>query len=168
MENNKKTALAVVVILSFILMLTGCESLRRKFTRKRKSREPQDQMIIVPRDYSAHPFPSDVMYKQYFIYWKSWNQELITSLNDYSSYKKILDCVEQAIMNLKKMATYLNEDKSKELEAYIKKTEDLKTQVVASKTMPPSRMTMLRYDAERILSSVNRLFDLKKMKEHLK
>ena len=125
-------------------------------------------MIIVPRDYSAHPYPSDVMYKQYFIYWKSWNQELITSLNDYSSYKKILDCTEQAIINLKKMATYLNEVKSKELEVYIKKTEDLKAQVVASKAMPPSRMAMLRYDAERILSSVNRLFDLKKMKDNLK
>ncbi|MEK7849973.1 MAG: hypothetical protein AAB213_04090 [Candidatus Omnitrophota bacterium] len=168
MENKKKRMLVFVVILSGIFMLTGCESLRKKFTRKRKSRESQDQMIIVPRDYSAHPFPSDVMYKQYFIYWKSWNQELITSLNDYSSYKKILDCVEQAIMNLKKMTTYLNEDKSKELDVYIKKTEALKTQIVASKAMPPSRMTMLRYDAERILSSVNRLFDLKKMKEHLK
>lgn len=168
MENKRKRTLVFVVILSGIFMLTGCESIRKKFTRKRKDRESQDQMIIVPRDYSAHPFPSDVMYKQYFIYWKSWNQELITSLNDYSSYKKILDCVEQAIINLKKMATYLNEDKSKELEVYIKRTEDLKTQIVASKAMPPSRMTMLRYDAERILSSVNRLFDLKKMKEHLK
>ncbi len=168
MGNSKKKMLVLVVILSGIFMLTGCESLRKKFTRKRKSKDSQEQMIIVPRDYSAHPYPSDVMYKQYFIYWKSWNQELITSLNDYSTYKKIVDCVEQSIINLKKMATYLNEDKAKALEVYVKKTEDLKTQIQAAKAMPPSRMTMLRYDAERILSSVNRLFDLKKMKEYLK
>ncbi|OIO35654.1 MAG: hypothetical protein AUJ74_05400 [Candidatus Omnitrophica bacterium CG1_02_44_16] len=168
MDNKEKITLVFVVIISCIFMTTGCESLRKKFTRKRKNRESQEQMIIVPRDYSAHPFPSDVMYKQYFIYWKSWNQELVTSLNDYSSYKKILDCVEQAIMNLKKMAAYLNEAKSKELEVYIKKTEGLKTQIQAAKAMPPSRMAMLRYDAERILSSVNRLYDLKKMKDSLK
>jgi dsDNA-binding SOS-regulon protein len=149
-------------------MLTGCENIRKKFTRKRKSKDSQEQMIIVPRDYSAHPFPSDVMYKQYFIYWKSWNQELITSLNDAASHKKIVDCVEQSIINLNKMVTYLNEEKAKELSVYVKKTEDLKKEIIAAKAMPPSRMTMLRYDAERILSSVNRLFDLRKMKEHLK
>jgi dsDNA-binding SOS-regulon protein len=151
-----------------VSLLTGCESLRKKFTRKKKSTETQEVMIITPRDYSAHPFTSDVLYKQYFIYWKSWNQELITSLTDGSSYKKVLDCVDQSLVNIKKMETYLKEDKAKELEVYVKKTEDLKNQIMESKSLPSAFVNNLRYSAERILSSVNRLFDLSKMKDHLK
>ena len=168
MKNRRSAYLVFLVIISCILLSAGCESLAKKFTRKRKPKESQEQMIIVPRDYSAHPFPSDVMYKQYFIYWKSWNQELVNCINDAASYKKIIDCAEQALLNLKKMATYLNEDKAKELDVYIKKTESLKADIIAATTMPPARLNLLRYSAERILSSVNRQFDLRKMKDHLK
>lgn len=160
--------LIFILIFSCIWFLTGCESLQRKFTRKRKTQETQEEMIIVPRDYSAHPFPNDVLYKQYFIYWKSWNQELVSSLNDYATYKKILDCVEQAIINLKKMSSYLKDEKAKELEVYIKKTEDLKNEVQETKAMLPYHYNSLRYKADRILSSVNRQFDLTKMKGFLK
>ena len=130
-----------------IFFLTGCESLRKKFTRKKKITESQEVMIITPRDYSAHPFPSDVLYKQYFIYWKSWNQELITSLSDGSSYKKVLDCVDQSLINIKKMETYLQEDKAKELGVYVKKTEDLKGQIMQNKSLLPAFINNLRYSA---------------------
>jgi hypothetical protein len=66
------------------------------------------------------------------------------------------------------METYLKEDKAKELEVYVKKTEDLKNQIMESKSLPSAFVNNLRYSAERILSSVNRLFDLSKMKDHLK
>ena len=168
MKTKKSCFLSFILIFSCILVLTGCETLRKKFTRKKKRRETEEVMVITPRDYSAHPFPNDVLYKQYFVYWKSWNQELVASLNDRDSDKKILDCVEQAIINLKKMATYLKEEKAKELDVYIKKTEDLKNEIIEAKGMPPSRLNLLRYKAERILSSVNRQFDSSKMKGFLK
>lgn len=151
-----------------VFLLTGCESLRKKFTRKKKGTEIQEVMVITPRDYSAHPLASDVLYKQYFIYWKSWNQELINGLTDGSSYKKVLDCADQSLVNIKKMETYLKEDKAKELEVYVKKTEDLKNQIMENKSLLPAFVNNLRYSAERILSSVNRLFDLSKMKDRLK
>jgi hypothetical protein len=168
MKRDAQKALVGAGILICVFLLTGCESLRKKFTRKRKNVETEEPMVIAPRDYSAHPFPSDVLYKQYFVYWKSWNQELVVSLNDLASYKKIVDCVEQSLVNLKKMQSYLNEAKAVEIEVYIKKTEDLKATIERVKNLPPVRMTSLRYDADRILSSVNRLFDLKKMRDHLK
>lgn len=168
MKKDSQKALIGVGVLMCIFLLTGCETLRKKFTRKRKKAETEEPMVIVPRDYSAHPFPSNVLYKQYFVYWKSWNQELVSSLNDLASYKKIVDCVEQSLVNLKKMQTYLNEAKAAEIEVYVKKTEDLKATIERVKNLPPVRMTVLRYDADRILSSVNRQFDLKKMKDYLK
>lgn len=157
-----------VLLFSFILFLTGCESLRKKFTRMKPKTQPQEEMIITPRDYDANPLPKDVLYKQYFIYWKSWNQELVTSLNDQSSLKKIEDCIEQAVVNLNKMATYLSDEKAKELTVFAKETEALKTELDQAASMIPSQLISLRYKAERILSSINRKFDLTKMKPFLK
>lgn len=168
MNNKKQIFLRLFVIGCALCFLTGCETLKRKFTRQRKTKQTQEEMIIVPRDYSAHPFPNDVLYKQYFVYWKSWNQELITALNDQAPYKKILDCADQALVNLRKMAAYLQEDKAKALGVFVRETEQLKVDIVASESMPPARLVSLRYQAERILSSVNRQFDLRKMKDFLK
>ena len=165
---DQKILLGIVLIFFCLWSAQGCESLRKKFTRTKKNQEPQEQVIIVPRDYSAHPFPSDVLYKQYFVYWKSWNQELVTSLNDADPYKKIMDCVQQAAIDLKKMATYLVDEKARSLEVYVKQTEDLKNDIEMARAMPTSQMNLLRYKAERILSSVNRQFDPRKMKDFLK
>ena len=168
MKKNIPFLTCFVLLFSFILLLTGCESLRRKFTRMKKKTQPQEEMIITPRDYDANPLPKDVLYKQYFVYWKSWNQELVTSLNDQAPLKKIKDCVEQAIANLKKMATYLSDEKAKELTVFTKETEALKVEIDQAASMPPSQLISLRYKAERILSSINRKFDLTKMRPYLK
>lgn len=168
MMRDKKILLGFVLIFFCLWSAQGCESLRKKFTRTKKTQGPQEQVIIVPRDYSAHPFPNDVLYKQYFVYWKSWNQELVTSLNDADSYRKIVDCVQQAEVDLKKMSTYLNDEKAKQLGIYIKQTGDLKSDIEKARSMPTSQMISLRYKAERILSSVNRQFDPHKMKDSLK
>ncbi|MFH0877145.1 MAG: hypothetical protein V1863_02850 [Candidatus Omnitrophota bacterium] len=168
MNNRKRIFKKVLVIGCVFFLLTGCETLKRKFTRKRTTKDTQEEMVIVPRDYNAHPYPNDVLYKQYFVYWKSWNQELVTALNDQAPYKKILDCADQALVNLRKMETYLQQEQAKALEVFVKQTEQLKKDIVASENMPPARLISLRYQAERILSNVNRQFDLRKMKEFLK
>jgi hypothetical protein len=167
-REKPKILLGLAAIFFLMFLLTGCETLRRKFTRQKKSQKVQEVMIVSPRDYSAHPFPSDVLYKQYFVYWKSWNQELVSSLNDRAPDIKVIDCAEQAIANLKKMATYLNDPKAKELNIYIKQTEDIKSGVLEARGLPPAQANNLRYKSERILSSVNRKFDLTKMKPYLK
>ena len=168
MIKYRKMAVVVILFVSSVFLLSGCETLRKKFTRKRKNKESTETVVIVPRDYSAHPFPNDVLYKQYFVYWKSWNQELVSSLSEAENYKKIDECVDQSLANMKKMQAYLKEEKGKEFEVFVKKTEVLKEEIMAAKNMPPSRMNILRYSADRILSNVNRNFDLKKMKDHLK
>jgi hypothetical protein len=165
---NKNVLVVIAYVLVCILCLAGCESLQKKFTRKKKMTGPKEEMVIVPRDYEANPLPSDVRYKQYFVYWKSWNQELVTAINDQAPFKKIVSCVEQAKTNLTKMVTLLKEEKAKELEVYLNQTEVLRLQIENAKTLPSSYMGNLRYTAERILSNVNRLFDMSKMREYLK
>ncbi|MFA5038457.1 MAG: hypothetical protein WC732_02120 [Candidatus Omnitrophota bacterium] len=163
-----KKYLSVVLVVAFIVSSAGCETLRKKFIRKRKTPQSREAMIITPRDYSAHPFPNHVLYRQYFTYWKAWNQELVTALNDRASHKKVVDCMDQALINLKKMSTYLLEDKAKSLAAYIQQSEALMSRIQAVPGLPQAEAMRFRYTAERILSSVNRQFDPTDMKNHLK
>lgn len=157
-----------VLLLFCFSCVAGCETLRKKFTRKKKSPASQEAVIVSPRDYGAHPFPSDVMYKQYFAYWKSWNQELVSALIDRASDKKVLDCADQAVMNLKKMASYLQEEQANQLNVYVKKTEDLKEEMAAARAMLAMTPYRYRYAADRILSEVNRKFDFRHMKDFLR
>lgn len=145
--------------------LCGCETLEKKFTRKRKPKGNTEDVVLAPRDYSAHPFSSDILYKQYFVYWKSWNQELVRALGERASQKKVVDCLEQSLVNIKKMKSYLVADKKTALLTYEQKLESMKNFVTQKVSLLPSQLDSLRYDAERILSSVNRIYDPRKMKE---
>jgi hypothetical protein len=166
--SRRRWVLGLVIFASLSIFMTGCESLRRKFTRVNKGSESKETMVITPRDYSAHPFTNDVLYRQYFTYWKSWNQELVRSLDERASHKKILDCVKQCLINLKKMKSYLNDDQAPKLDVFVQKTELMMQQIEAAPNLLPSQFNSFRYDAERILSSVNRQFDARKMKDAVK
>jgi len=156
-----------ILLLAVLMTLTGCESLRRKFTRRTRRNAKQEEMIIVPRDYSEHPFPNDVLYQQYFTYWKAWNQEWIGSLNDRNSIKKILSCGEQTLANIEKMGSYLQEEKKKELDVYIEKTRALTEEIGTHKNLLPSQYTGFRYRAERLLKAVHRAFSMRHVEDAL-
>jgi hypothetical protein len=158
-----------VLVLAVLLTVSGCESFRRKFTRtKKRGKAAEETIIVAPRDYSAHPFPNDVMYKQYFTYWKAWNQEWVVSLNDKDSHKKIVGCAEQSLANLEKMRTYLVEEKQKELDVFVEKTRALKDEIAAHKSLMPSQYASYQYRAERVLSAVNRQFDMRHVSESIR
>lgn len=166
--NGMGRCAAVACGLVFCVSSMGCETLKKKFTRKRRRPEAQEVMIVSPRDYSSHPFPAEVLYKQYFVYWKSWQQELVSNIGDRASHKKIVDCAEQALVNLRKMSAYLDDAKAAELATYILEMEALKAEIVEAKNFPDARLNSLRYKAERILSNVSRKFDRTKMKDFIR
>lgn len=167
---QRKHPLTVFIILCCCLsLLTGCEAIRRKFTRKRKTIENKEEVVIVPRDYDEHPFPPDALYKQYFAYWKAWNQELIGSLSDpEESYKRIMSSSQQSIVNLKKMCSYLTDEKAKGLNDYVAKLEKIQAEIQKAHNLSADRRRILRYKVSRIYSCVNRDYDYTKTKNFLK
>jgi hypothetical protein len=123
--------------------------------------------VITPRDYDAHPIPNDVLYKQYFYYWKSWNDELVAALSERETSKKIVFSAEQTLSHLVKMRSYLKEEKGKDLDLLIEEARSLSGAIIASPVMLPSQYDAFRYRAERLLARVNRGFDSRKVKEML-
>ena len=157
-----------ILVLAAVLALSGCETLRRKFSRRKTRKAAEETMIVAPRDYSEHPFPNDVLYQQYFTYWKAWNQEWVGSLTDKDSLKKIASCGEQTLVNLEKMATYLREEKRGELDVHVEKTRALHEEIGKHTSLLPSQYNIYRTRAERILSAVNRQFDMRHVKDAIR
>jgi hypothetical protein len=162
-----KSVTGFCCVVMSVSVLCGCEALERKFTRTPRSKV-QEEMIVSPRNYSAHPFTNDVLYRQSFVYWKSWQQELMKVLSEDSSHKKLLDCVDQSILNLEKMASYLNDEKALELKKEVSKMVEIKLEIMKTPTMSRSSLNLLKYKASRVLNIVNRGYDLTKIRAFLK
>ena len=117
-----------IVILSifFIVSLTGCEAFVRKFTRKpNKEMLPREEMVLVPEEYKGPNMTKEELYRQYFLFWKSWHDELIESLAQKKSKKKQINCAQEMLKNLYSMADMLVPKKEKELEFYIGEAKNL-------------------------------------------
>jgi len=110
----------------FILLdLAGCESFARKFTRKSKKANQPVEMVLVPEEYKGPDMTKEELYRQYFLFWKSWQDELENALTQKASLKKKVDCIQEALKNLVNMRGMLVADMQKNLDVYINKTTEL-------------------------------------------
>jgi len=123
---SRKKAYFYLFIFYFLLFnIIGCEAFVRKFTRKSKKADQTVEMVLEPQEYTAAQLSKEELYRQYFLYWKSWHDELLNALAYKASGKKQIDCAQEAMKNLVNMSRLLNEDKRRKLEMYISKLEGL-------------------------------------------
>ena len=103
-----------------ILTLTGCEAFVRKFTRKPKQENlPTEEMVLVPQEYQAPQMSKEETYRKFFLYWKSWQDELMDALTYGSNSKKQIGCANEAINNLKELRGLLAAGAQERLDVYI-------------------------------------------------
>lgn len=122
----------ILLVTSYLLLVTliGCDAFVRKFTRKpKKENLPQEEMILAPEEYKGPQMTKEEAYRQYFLFWKSWHDELIESLLQRRSQKKQIDCAEEAIKNLINLRVLLSIDMQKNLDVYILKLKELQDQI---------------------------------------
>jgi hypothetical protein len=137
MKSNlgKKEIFNFLVFLSVIFLLgnlCGCESFVRKFTRKPKTEDkPREDLVLEPEEYKGPNLTKEQLYRKYLGYWKSWQDELITAFLNNGTYKKRVDCIEQAIKNLEQLRKMLNPDKQKIMDDYLNRMQALKDRVVS-------------------------------------
>jgi len=121
MRKNKIFAMAMLAIFTLVLAGCGSDAFNRKFIRKKKQAEGP------PEIYNIQPFekPANTeIYQHAFLYWKSWESELLNalSLSGYprtANILKIQDCIGSAVSSLTDMESCLNEQKAMELDFYI-------------------------------------------------
>jgi hypothetical protein len=145
--------------------MIGCDAFVRKFTRKpKKENLPEQELVLAPEEYKAPQVTKEELYRQYLLYWKSWQDELITSLSyDGTNHKKQVDCANESIKNIKSLRELLSTEKQKKLDTYIAQLENLKESV--SKDTYGDNIIVNRTTAERIKRNILRDFSYRKVKD---
>ena len=116
-----RNMVAGVVIVS--LVVSGCESLRKKFTRqKKKDSEQSDQFIPVlePEQYPEKVYSPANDYKYHFSLWQVWQKELSTAVFERESNKRQLYMLNQAIVQVDALKKLVGAEKQSGLEEVLK------------------------------------------------
>jgi len=161
-----KKALCVLLSGFLLLDLAGCESFVRKFTRKSKKTEQAVEMVLTPEEYKGPNLSKEELYRQYFLYWKAWQDELINALTQKASLKKKLDCAQQAMKNLVNMKMQMLPQAQKNFDPAIARLGDLLASM-KSDTYGSDDIANLR-EAEQIKLNIQRDFSYPKVRNYLK
>jgi hypothetical protein len=144
----------------------GCEAFVRKFTRKPKKEDlPQEEMVLAPEEYKGPQMSTEELFRQYFLFWKSWQDEIITSLSGKLSHKRQLSCTEEALKNLNNLKELLNQEMQKKIDIYIGQLGELRTLI--AQDVYSNNASFYIQKAERIKRNVLRDFSYQKIKDYL-
>ncbi len=161
-----KSILCFCLSLLIIFELVGCDAFVRKFTRKKKKDNmPQEEMVVSPQEYPAPVLSKEQLYRKYFLYWQSWQDELIEALLYPTSRKRMLDCADQSIQNLKYMQVMLNDKAKAKLDNYINQMQGLRSMIDGD--IYNQQVVYERSTAERVRRDIFRDFPYHKIKDKL-
>ena len=151
-----------IIILILCASIAGCAGLERKFARKKKQEE-RPTPIVTTYDYAKDERVGE-LYKKRFLFWKSWQGELIDRMGD--TYKKRTECYDELMQNLTEMQKYLNDEKYKELEVFITeiKSVDQDVKKIGLRGSERYRITQL---LERTKRLIDKRFSYTKVKDFL-
>jgi len=169
MTNAKYIFKKIFFLTTICCLLTtvlGCESFARKFTRKSKKSDVAVEMVLTPQEYQGPQMTKEEIYRQYYLYWGAWQDELINALAQKLSLKKKVDCAQEALKNLVNMKMMLVVDAQKNFDFEITRFNDLLAYIKSD--LYGSGDSRNLQTAQRIKSSVHRNFIYPKIKNYLK
>lgn len=161
----KKRIAVTAIVLPLILMLSGCEAFVRKFTRKSKKEGVREELVLTPEEYAPPKKSPEELYRDSFLYWKSWHDELITSLQYGNNHKKQMDCMQEAMKNLNQMRALLKPAKQQELDVYIGRMKLLQAEIARDSF--GMRVPLNTANAERIRKGIIKNFSFPGIKGSL-
>ena len=107
------------------LVLPGCASVQKKFTRKPKEPAYRRSVMVVEKGPFQKPFSNEYYYKSHYTMWESWHGELIEDIG--GNRKKVSRDAEETYGRLRDLSNYLKPQKKERLEillADLKKITD--------------------------------------------
>lgn len=157
-----KRLLALALIVPLLLNVTGCETMRKKFTRKKKAPVKAPRIYQVKR-YEVKPTPE--LYKKHYVHWMTWHSELLRVLGE--NHKKDLSCMEGITSNLNDMRNILVPEKGDVLKTHIDKLLKVR-QILISEDLTTFNKDYIRRVLEAEDRAIKREFSYDKVKDSLK
>jgi len=125
--------LRTILILSTIYCLLstslcGCEAFRKKFVCKPK-KEKEVEVIVHTQEYVSE-YSTEETYKKYFLFWRTWHEELLNSLSAQNgNRKKRVFAAKKIVENLQQMRQLLLPEKQNRLDIYISEQKGIVRQL---------------------------------------
>jgi len=154
-----------ILLLIFLINLTGCEAFVRKFTRKSKKDRAPEEMVLVPEEWTGPKMSKEEIYRRYYNFWQSWQEELVNVLTQKASLKKRVDCAQQSIKNLSGMRSMLSLTKQKQLDVYLNLMNNLLASIQADTYGTANNSN--RQKAERVKRNIMQYFSYPDIKGDL-
>jgi hypothetical protein len=159
---GRRRFLMWVFISILCISFAGCAGLQRKFTRKKK-KEERPVPVITTYDY-AKDLRVDELYKKHFLYWRTWQDELIERMED--TYKKRIECYDNAVIHLMEIRGYLRDTKAEELEPFLKEIKSIDPDI-RKKVLSKSEIYRMRHMLEITRRQIDKRFCYSKVKDSL-
>ena len=93
----------------FSFLATGCEPLRKKFTRKKKEEKKETEFVPVlePQEYPTPVFNPQTEYSRRYNLWKVWYDDFMAGLDENGTNKRQAYIVGQLMAQLEEMEKLL-------------------------------------------------------------
>lgn len=130
-SSEKFYVFLITTLLVTIFVTSGCEPLRKKFTRKKKKDLRATELIPIldPVDYPAKlQTPGDI-YRHHYSLWQVWQRDLIGVLEEKGSDKKITYLLNQILVQMEEMGKVLTGEPQKLLTQYIAKMQRIQEEI---------------------------------------
>ncbi|MBI4313251.1 MAG: hypothetical protein HY594_00390 [Candidatus Omnitrophica bacterium] len=157
---------AALLVAPLVLSVVGCDSVKRKFVRKRKTVQGPEAIFTLEKEYRPE-FSPEVRYQAHFAYWKAAHDDLLEDLRQGATRARRMRAVNQSIKELRSMQELLEGSPVSGLEEMIGLMEKAKTRL-DDPTVDGSRTTVVRSQLEMLRRRIDKRFDYHKVKSSLK
>ena len=173
MGNNdlRKVQKFFLVILALVVAsgsLAGCASLRKKFTRKKKTTEQTDDFIPVlqPVEYKKVEMPPLEKYKEQYTMARAYFKDVGDTMGSSAGNKQQVYALNQLAVRLQGMADLLSGEKKAALGQLIAEVRDVVKEY--DKPAPMRRYDILKGTMEKVERAVRSNFKPDAIKDELK
>src|SRR3989338_324309 len=167
---QEKSKVKNIIYFCFVFLVLcswpGCEAFVRKFTRKTK-KTVLEEPVIQPQEYPSTALSREELYRDYFLFWETWADELLNFLKEDANAKKQKACANEALDNLTKMQSLLNEEKANALQGLIEEFNTFRN-ILSENRLNRADISYLRNKLERVKAKVHRGFIFSKVNKDLK
>ncbi len=170
--NNKRVKVLstslVLLIFCFSVLASGCEPLRKKFTRKKKisTGEQEFEPILEPIVYPEKIFNPSDEYEKRFSLFRVWQKEFISAIDDRSHEKRLNYLMNNLMTQIEEMQGLLSDKKSSELKVQIDRLKEC--QVNLQKPEGFRDLTSVKRKVKSVSNEIISDFSLDSVKEQIK
>lgn len=144
-----------------VLAVSGCETLPKKFIRKKPKPAYTPSVVFVDQGAFQKKYSNEYYYKTHFTLWKTWQDEILLNLG--GNAKKVKRSAEEAYSHLEQMSRYLKPEKQAKLQPLMDESNRYMRRFQDGNDSRTAAMAM-KSDLETLRRRVNNDFYFEKVK----